>query len=330
MKRNWHPLDHQVYRELTAEKPRLKKWAVMVSGGLDSMVLLEIMSRIHSALGIDLSVVHFHHGSALEFKEQSDFRDQASQLVREFCEKNEIPMQAIVSKDYLKSEEGAREFRLEAVHRLRSGNERPEGFDFFLWAHHESDLLETQFLRLIRGAGFEKAISPMKVWDDCHLRPLLHISKQDLLSYQVENHVPFIEDPSNATKEPLRNWLRHDWLPLLEKKSPGSLRSFARSLVLLLEKHSDGSFADLLIKSESDFSAMGDRFRRSMYDQMSLSQKRMLITQCFRAHRAKNYSKNHILEVIKHLDKADKVHRFKVASLYWSVESEMVHISSAL
>lgn len=187
---------------------------IAVSGGVDSMVLLEGLHRI--SLGQEkrarLQVLHVNH--ALRGSESD--ADQA--LVEARARQLEIPVRAF-RLDWAgatASQDKCRQAREKIFRELcRDPSDR-----VFL-AHHLNDQAETLFLRIIRGTG-AKGLAGMRAVSGIKLRPFLELEKQVLLQAAAYWNVPWREDRSNEdTTHYDRNWLRHAILPLIEERRPG-------------------------------------------------------------------------------------------------------------
>ena len=178
-----------------------------VSGGADSVALLFGMYLLREKLGITLSAVHFNHHLR---GEESD-RDE--QFVREFCDRYDIPL-AVGGKQVQAGKKG-----LEAA-------AREARYAFFstlpgkiATAHTADDNAETVLMHLIRGTGLcgLGGISPV---NGNVIRPMLTVTRQDVLAFLEEYCLQFVQDSSNDTDAFLRNRLRHHVMPLLRKENP--------------------------------------------------------------------------------------------------------------
>ena len=178
-----------------------------VSGGADSMALLWGLYLLRERLGIVLAAAHFNHG----LRGSESDRDEA--FVRQFCADYNIPFY-FEKKQVVAGAKG-----LEAAAR-----EARYGFFATLpgkiaTAHTADDNAETVLLHLVRGTGLKGlgAIAPVngKV-----IRPMLNITRQDILAFLEEYHIPYVTDSSNEEDAFLRNRLRHHVMPLLKAENP--------------------------------------------------------------------------------------------------------------
>lgn len=169
------------------------KYIVAVSGGLDSVVLLDILRRQKN---LHLVVAHFDHG----IREDSE-ADRI--FVQELAQKYSLPFEyAIGDLGPDTSEADARHARY--IY-LRSVQRKHRALGIIV-AHHQDDLLETVILNLLRGTG-RKGITSLGDTKDIK-RPLLGYSKQEILGYAKQHHLEWHEDSTNLDENYLRNWVR--------------------------------------------------------------------------------------------------------------------------
>lgn len=169
-------------------------YVIAVSGGVDSMVLLDLLSR---QPGVQLAVAHFDHG----IREDSDMDRQ---LVQKIAKKHSLPF--VYDEGKLgagTSEATARKARYDFLHSVRQAT----GARAIITAHHEDDVLETAILNMLRGTG-RKGLASLKS-TDLILRPLLHIPKADIRRYAEEHKLEWREDVTNKDTKYLRNYIRH-------------------------------------------------------------------------------------------------------------------------
>ena len=178
-----------------------------VSGGADSMALLWAMYCLKERLQIDLAAAHFNHGLR---GEESD-RDE--NFVRDFCLRYEIPFFC------QKSNVVAGEKGLEAAAREARYGYLQSLPGKIATAHTANDNAETVLMHLVRGTGLKGlgAISPVK---ENVIRPMLTVTRKEVLAFLEEYHIPYVTDSSNETDMFLRNRLRHNVMPFLMEENP--------------------------------------------------------------------------------------------------------------
>lgn len=185
---------------------------VALSGGVDSVVLLHLLTGLVSAFPFTLSAMHVHHG----LNPRADDWAAHCQLL---CERLGVPFELVRVKVARKSAAG-----LEASARTaRYAALTQPGADAVVLAHHLDDQAETVLFQLLRG-GEPRALAAMpeiRLHENKPLlRPLLNAPKSALMDYARRHQLSWVEDDSNADTTLSRNALRQDILPLLEKHFP--------------------------------------------------------------------------------------------------------------
>ena len=201
------------------------KFLVAVSGGVDSMALLDMAYK--AELIITVAHVNYHLRGADS--------DADAALVREYCDERDIPRH-IRDIELNKHRRGkgiqtqAREVRYAWFEELREAH----GLDFVLTAHHADDRLETFFINMLRGGGV-RGLKSIPDRRDTILRPVLGYFKSELLAYTRENDVPWREDHTNRDDNYLRNKIRHKVLPELSDLGPRASENMLKSVDFLTE-----------------------------------------------------------------------------------------------
>jgi tRNA(Ile)-lysidine synthase len=284
------------------------------SAGADSVALALILSRLKKRLGFEMALSYVHHGPSGESRTERA-RARAAVFVKKLAARLEIDFFAeSPSRSELRSEEELRAFRHASLERLRQVN----GFDMIALAHHADDLFETRLIRLIRGTG-PQGLKAMSFVEGCVLRPLLVESRANLIAYLEERGQKWLEDPTNRSEEPLRNWVRRRWLRDLEQRRPGAGRAFARSLELLVQEQEQNAvdYASYLSENRS-------AIRRDLYLRLGHAERRRLLAGYLRERGVKNFSKKHIDEIAKRLDSPRKVFTFNLLRSRWDINAERI------
>lgn len=194
---------------------------IALSGGLDSMVLLDAATRLRASLNFKLVALHINH-------QLSPHADHWANFCRTQCEQREIPFNAVA----LSLTHGRGE-SLEALARAARYAEFAKiDANVIALAQHLDDQSETFLLQLLRGAGV-RGLSSMAAIGKCGnakiIRPLLELPRQLLGHYAQHHNVQWIDDESNASLKFDRNYLRHRVLPLVDARFPGYRTALARS-----------------------------------------------------------------------------------------------------
>ncbi len=312
-------LDHRVWKLLKQHSLQNKKILVALSGGVDSAALLQALSKTHR---LDkLAAAYFHHGD----DDNQDYRDKALKFCKKLCLKMNVsfyPLHAVSSSQGLKVSE--EKYRLQRYEALR-GLMKDCGLDILATGHHRDDLLETRLIRLLRGTGAQ-GLQAMAVYKDQIFRPFLDVGKAELKSYLRSEKVRAFEDPSNKSTDPLRNWIREEWLVDLERRQKGAVATMARSLDTIAHDSAVQSWGELLSAGQVSTSDLTKGLSRCFYLTLtSLEQKRFLAQYLYSLGK-RDFSQAHIEEIQKRLDNSQKVITFKVGGCEWSINAEQIMV----
>ncbi len=174
------------------------KYVLAVSGGVDSVVLLDILTKLP---GVELVVAHYDHGVRTDSNVE---RQLVSDLARDYGLPYETEEGRLGPRV---SEAAARAARYNFLERARTLH----GAQAVITAHHQDDLLETMVLNMLRGTG-RRGLSSLKSSDEVY-RPLLGVPKSELLRYAKEKGLSWREDSTNADAKYLRNYIRQNIMP---------------------------------------------------------------------------------------------------------------------
>lgn len=306
----WPNLLHRLNESFSEIDLSSKRILLLLSGGLDSRALFEVFLQLRSAHGFVFSCLHFHHGG------QNHFRDESMSFCHELCLKNQIEFQSIKSEIVLNSESEMRTFRREKSWQYAEEN----SFDYIATAHHADDLLETRLFRLMRGTGLQGFVS-MRAFDSKWWKPILMFHKNELADFLNQMGAHFVEDPSNLNLDYDRNWIRHELIPFLQNKNPGSSRhlsSFFNQVAELAGQQNEQ------LKIQADKWIIQGGIPLESYLSLSKSSRMQWLASYFLALGIKDYSQGHLEEILKHLDKSEKRHRFRVAKCDWEVANAKI------
>ena len=198
-----------------------------LSGGADSVALM----RVLLALGYRVEAVHCN------FRLRGEESDRDEQFVKNLCQKLHIPLHLIhfdtaeyASLHQVSIEMAARELRYRYFDQLR----KDIGAETVCVAHHHDDAVETFLMNLLRGAGIH-GLTGIRPRNGHIVRPLLSVSRQDILQYLDSIGQDYVTDSTNLQPDVLRNKLRLQLVPLLEQLYPGASDNIARSAAYLSE-----------------------------------------------------------------------------------------------
>ncbi|MCB0412114.1 MAG: tRNA lysidine(34) synthetase TilS [Bdellovibrionales bacterium] len=308
---------HQVLKD-ARRRPGKELWGLCVSGGLDSICLLEVLPQVAQVTGHELLVFHVHHGVGKNEKLQQ-FRQEALNKVEEICKRknlrllHNLNLRKSPSFSLSDSEASLREYRWRCLQKIC---EELDLSPVFLTAHHRDDVLETRMIQLLRGVGpkgfiqFQK--SNQTIW-----RPFFDFSREDLYRLAQRHDWSWVEDPSNDNTRYLRNWLRKDWFPQLEGQRPGSLNSLHRSLDLIVEGlRVESRLLERLLQT--------DGLHRGLYNSLSPSAQRQVLAEFIEQCGIFSHTKGQLEEIQKRLDAKSHNLNFHICGLFWSVSKTLI------
>ena len=212
---------------------------IALSGGVDSVVLFNELTKLKKEIGFHLTAIHVNHNVQKDSHEWKDF-------CAEMCKENQIKFVSRTlrkkNKNISNLEKKLREERYKIFQNILDKN------SILFMGHHLDDVIETFFLRALRGSGIDGLSSipeQRSLGDGKLIRPFLNISKSDLLLRAKKEKLKFIDDPSNKDNSFDRNYLRNIVLPRIEKRWP-SYRKNLNQLTLNLKESS------ILIKMQAE------------------------------------------------------------------------------
>ncbi len=309
MKASHHPLFHKTLHQLKIHNIKNKKLLLAVSGGIDSMTLLDLIMEISRSLKLKLNIAHIHHG-----KTKSPYRNQTQIFIHCLAEGLNIPFFSNTPTPHHKSSEGElRKIRYQYLHQWMKQSKS----DYLVLAHTSDDLLETRLIRLIRGTG-KDGTQAMQFLKKPILRPLLFFTKNEIKKYAHFRKLQWVEDPTNIQTKTLRNWIRQKWLKELEKKQKGASKNLSLSLERLIQT-----------QEEEDSSIITPQgLDRKKILELSYYNQKKWIARYMRKSQLKNYGTSHIQEILKHLHHKNKKKEIRLLGKRWILNSSFLKISN--
>lgn len=287
---------------------------VAVSGGVDSMVMLDQLLKIQKKYKkIQLACAYVHHGQTGN-RITDSYRKKSFEFVQKTCESLGLEFHTNkvkkVSRD--QSEDQLRSIRLKFL-------EGVSGFDYIATAHHQDDVAETLLLRLIRGTG-SQGLQVLDFQEGRWVRPIIFWTKEDVLKYAHKARLSWVEDPSNKSDKYLRNWVRNTWLKDLETRQKGGAQNLKNSLLRVREELASSQMAldDLSRHIE------GDRIQKTSFLYLNRSEKKTVLAQYLRSRGIRGYGGTHIDEILKRLDSPRKNITFELLKCIWTIDTEHI------
>lgn len=214
-------LNFSIEKKLFSKNDRL---LVAVSGGVDSRVLMHILSE----LSFDIGIAHCN------FQLRGQESDMDEQFVALLAKEYEVPFYSarfstaeFANEHGLSIQMAARQLRYEWFEKVRFD----ENYNYIAIAHNLNDTVETFFINLIRGTSI-RGLTGMPVKNGYVVRPLMFAKRNEIVQYAKSNQLDFREDSSNAETKYLRNKIRHGLLPVLNEIN----RNFYLNIISTMER----------------------------------------------------------------------------------------------
>ena len=262
-------------------------YVIAVSGGVDSMVLLDLLVRQAksqkpkaksrgiqlSANGLQLVVAHFNHGIRDDAAEDEELVDKAAKKLGLVFELGHGKLGAAASEDQ------ARKARYGFLEEVRAKHKAKA----IITAHHQDDMIETAFINVLRGSG-RKGLTAIK--DNPKIfRPLINIPKKELVEYAKAQKIAWRDDKTNQDPRYLRNYIRLELMPRL----PDAQR---RQLVKNIDKVAKNKQElDNLIATLSHSIVKNEYIDRSKFTSLPTELCSELITYWLREHGMRQFNR---------------------------------------
>ena len=192
---------------------------IALSGGPDSVFLIHLLSRFKKRFKIELGALHVNH------QLRGIAADEDEEFCRKICEELNVEffsvskdVKSFASKRKISLEEAGREIRYSLLKRTALKN----NYNKIATAHNSNDNAETVLLNLIKGTGI-KGISGIAVKRENIIRPVLKLTKNEILDHLHLNKLNYRIDESNFSSNYERNFLRNEIIPLIKKRLNPSL-----------------------------------------------------------------------------------------------------------
>jgi tRNA(Ile)-lysidine synthetase-like protein len=248
-----------------------------ISGGVDSMVLYDILNKIKDEIKIRVVCVHFNHG----LREASDTEEE---YIKSKCtqDNNLIEIFKYKKKPKENMHESARNFRYQ---KLLEVSQKYDA-DFILTAHHMDDTAETLLFKIARGTTLKSLATIRSVFEvegKVIYRPFLNVSKDQIREHSSKEDIFFFEDESNEENAYSRNYIRNEIIPDLKIRN----KQFLRNVNNLIDDMSDyTNYIDLLIDKAYEKAIMSNG---SLNIEQLLKNDDFIIKQIFKKYIWNNY-----------------------------------------
>lgn len=312
----WTALEHGIWQNLKEyDLDSHENFILAISGGLDSMVLLEVFLKLKPKAYI--KVAYYHHGNSSD-KIQEEYRNQSRDVVKNRISRlnlNNVIFCTEKSDKILSSEEQMRIARWGFIRSLKTSDE------IIATAHHLDDLFETMLLKMIRGTSPDGLLS-FKMWNNEILRPFLETQKVELLAYAEKQKIDWVEDPSNKEEQYLRNWIRQKWLKDLDDRVEAGSKNMAKSLLKIVSSVSEKQSFDLVLDANSESTVLS----RQWYVSLSKSDQLRGLALFLKKHQIYSFTSGQLEEIRKRLDKNKKDITFELLGRKWVINASQIMI----
>ncbi len=209
---------------------------VGVSAGMDSMVLLHVLNACRQELNLSLIVAHINHGLRPEESEKE------AELVREVSERLGLPFEygQFDVKEFqrvrgLSLQDAGRKIRFHFFNILLSKYDAQK----IALGHHADDQVETVLLRLMRGSGLKGLKGMLPIREGRVIRPLLEVWREEIESFAEEKGIPYLSDSSNLRGDYLRNRIRLNLIPAIEREYQPNFKAVIKRASAILREEND-------------------------------------------------------------------------------------------
>ena len=217
-----------------------EKILVAVSGGVDSIVLLDILCQLAQENGVNLAVAHLDHRlRGEEAEEDARFVAQLAERYGLLLISESIDVGAVTAEKKMGIEEAARMVRMKFLRETADDI----GAVKIAVGHTANDLAETMLFNLIRGAG-TTGLAGIKPANPPFVRPLIDVTRAEIIAYAHEHNLSWREDRSNTDTSFTRNRIRHELIPFLEVFNPNLIESLSHTAEIVREERD--AFSELL------------------------------------------------------------------------------------
>lgn len=243
---------------------------VAVSGGPDSMALLNLLFKIKEDLGFKIAVATFNHMIRKESNSEVKFVEEFTKKLGIKFFKGGANIRAISEKTKRSIENTAREERFKFLFKVKE----KEGFDKIALGHNLDDLAETILINIFKGCGISglSGIKPLSFGGIIH--PIIGVERKEIEEYLIKNKIPYMLDLSNFSLNYLRNKIRYQLIPLIKSVFPEATKQLFR---LSLIATAEDNFLDSISKKELEVIKNNDSYSLTLAKKLPLILKRRVI-----------------------------------------------------
>ncbi len=259
-----------------------------VSGGPDSVCLLDILAKTKKKGGMEIHIAHVNYG----LRGKDSRKDE--ELVQKLAEKYQLGLSVLESekiKETEINEENLRNIRYNFFEKVR----KELGYDLIAVAHNQDDQVETFLMRIIRGAGLQ-GLSGMKYKNDKIIRPLLGVSRKEIIEYLKNEKIKFRLDKTNEGDQFFRNKIRNKLIPYLEKSFNSNIKKTIADATLNIADD-----VSLISELSKKYSKYAKEIQVSSILKLHPALQRRIILEAIKSQKGslKNIESAHVEEILK-------------------------------
>lgn len=287
-----------------------------VSGGSDSVFMLEMLLAIKSDYELNIIVCHVNHGlRGAEAQRDEDFVKKLAEKNGLIYEVEHIDMAGYAKEHSLTCEEAGRKLRYLFFEEIKEKYKA----DKVAIAHNENDVAETIFLNIFRGTGLD-GLESIPLRRDFYIRPILCFEKTEILKFLKENNIHYVDDSTNFTNDYKRNMIRNEIIPFIKKNfnenivsSMSRLASIAKENNLYLEDIINDKYINIVKSNTID---------RESFNQLNHYEKTLVLRKFLRdnLNYLNNISKDNIEDMIN-LIKLDSGKKYDIDGKHYLVNN---------
>lgn len=193
-----------------------EKVVLGVSGGVDSMVLFDVLNRLPVNYKPSLTVAHINH----QLRDESD---EEERFIREWVGQYDVPIYTYIWDKAMHPDSGVEKEARKIRYAFFDEVAEKTNSSVILTAHHRDDQIETVLMRFVKGSSLDELtgiLSTRRANQKRIVRPLLSYSKEQIKQYAIEQSIPWKEDETNQSMDYTRNRYRQFIIPELKKENP--------------------------------------------------------------------------------------------------------------
>jgi tRNA(Ile)-lysidine synthase len=266
-----------------------RRIALALSGGVDSVVLLDVLGRIARMQPLRLSVLHVNHHISPNASRWAQFCAACCARYAVPCTVADVQVEVSGGESL---EAAARQARYAVFER--------QDVDALLLAHHLDDQAETLLLQLLRGAGVRgvSGMPRLRAGGVQILRPLLAVPRSQIVEYARRQGLDWVEDESNALLDFDRNYLRHEVLPRIEARFPAYRQTWLRATRNFAEA---SELADALARIDIEGALDGAGLRIGRLRELGVVRARNVLRRYLMAHGLRPPNRERLDEALRQL-----------------------------